>query len=48
MQLQNFIDQTTDWLTKVEDTLLSCAHNLNPEALNKVKVSVEENEYISF
>ncbi|XP_068533202.1 nesprin-1 isoform X7 [Anas acuta] len=37
MQLQNFIDQTTDWLTKVEDTLLSCAHNLNPEALNKVK-----------
>lgn len=45
MQLQKFIDQMTDWLTKVEETLLSCAHNLNPEALNKVKVGAEENDY---
>lgn len=45
MQLQKFIDQMTDWLTKVEETLLNCAHNLNPEALNKVKVGAEENEY---
>lgn len=45
MQLQKFIDQMTDWLTKVEQTLLSCAHNLNPEALNKVKVGAEENDY---
>ncbi|XP_010119459.1 PREDICTED: nesprin-1-like, partial [Chlamydotis macqueenii] len=37
MQLQKFIDQMTDWLTKVEETLLSCAHSLDPEALNKVK-----------
>ncbi|XP_059684163.1 nesprin-1-like [Gavia stellata] len=37
MQLQKFIDQMTDWLTKVEETLLSCARNLDPEALNKVK-----------
>lgn len=47
MQLQKLIDQITDWLTKVEETLLSCAHNLDPEALNKVKVSVEENKYVS-
>ncbi|XP_010140551.1 PREDICTED: nesprin-1-like, partial [Buceros rhinoceros silvestris] len=38
MQLQKLIDQMTDWLTKVEETLLSCAHNLDPEALNKVKL----------
>ncbi|KAM6272871.1 nesprin-1 isoform 2-T2 [Spheniscus humboldti] len=37
MQLQKFIDQMTDWLTKAEETLLSCACNLDPEALNKVK-----------
>lgn len=45
MQLQKFIDQMTDWLTEVEETLLSCAHSLDPKALNKVKVSAEENEY---
>lgn len=45
MQLQKLIDQMTDWLTKVEETLLSCARNLDPEALNKVKVGAEENEY---
>jgi len=45
MQLQKFIDRMTDWLTKVEETLLSCARNLDPEALNKVKVSAEEHEY---
>lgn len=43
MQLQKLIDQMTDWLTKVEETLLSCARNLDPEALNKVKVGAEEN-----
>ncbi|XP_025939722.1 nesprin-1-like [Apteryx rowi] len=37
MQLQKLINQMTDWLTTVEETLLSCAPNLNPEALNKVK-----------
>lgn len=45
MQLQKFIDQMTDWLTEVEETLLRCARNLDPDALNKVKVSAEENEY---
>ncbi|XP_010018863.1 PREDICTED: nesprin-1-like, partial [Nestor notabilis] len=37
MQLQKFIDQMTEWLTEVEETLLCCARNLDPEALNKVK-----------
>ncbi|KAM6126873.1 nesprin-1-like [Pterocles gutturalis] len=37
MQLQKCIDQMTDWLTKAEETVLSCARNLDPEALNKVK-----------
>lgn len=46
MQLQKFIDQMTDWLTKAEETLLSCACNLDPEALNKVKVGAEANEYV--
>lgn len=47
MQLQKLIGQMTDWLTQVEETLLSCARNLDPEALNKLKVSAEENQYIS-
>lgn len=42
MQLQKLIGQMTDWLTQVEETLLSCARSLDPEALNKLKVSVEE------
>ncbi|KAF2974410.1 hypothetical protein EK904_009970 [Melospiza melodia maxima] len=37
MQLQKLIGQMTDWLTQVEETLLSCARNLDPEALNKLK-----------
>lgn len=44
MELQRFIDQMTDWLAKVEETLLSCARNLDSEALNKVKVGAEKNE----
>lgn len=45
MQLQKLVGQMTDWLTQVEETLLSCARNLDPEALNKLKVSAEENQY---
>lgn len=42
MELQKFIDQMTEWLAKVEETLLSCARNLDPETLNKVKVGAEK------
>lgn len=42
MELQRFIDRMTDWLAKVEETLLSCARNLDPEALKKVKVGAEK------
>lgn len=45
MLLQKLIGQLTDWLTQVEKTLLSCARNLDPESLNKLKVSAEENQY---
>lgn len=48
MQLQKFIDKMTHWLTETEETLLRCSRNLDPEALNLVKVCAEENEYTFF
>lgn len=41
MQLQKFIDQMTDWVTEVEESLLNCAYKQGPESLKKVKVSVK-------
>lgn len=48
MQLQKFIDKMTHWLIETEETLLRCSRNLDPEALNLVKVSAEENEHTFF
>lgn len=41
MQLQNFINQTEDWLIKMEESLLSCSYSQEPSSLSAVKVSTK-------
>ncbi|KAH0622390.1 hypothetical protein JD844_024656, partial [Phrynosoma platyrhinos] len=36
-QLHNFVTQMEDWLTKMEESLLSCAHSQDPSGLSTVK-----------
>ncbi|KAM7172376.1 nesprin-1 isoform 3-T4 [Macrochelys suwanniensis] len=42
MQILKFIDHMTDWLTKVEESLLNCACNQDPKTLGKVKETQKE------
>lgn len=46
MQLQNFINQTEDWLIKTEESLLSCANSQDPSTLNTVKVGTKSVNFI--
>ncbi|XP_078239370.1 nesprin-1 isoform X9 [Pogona vitticeps] len=37
LQLHNFVTEMEDWLTKTEESLLSCVHSQDPSSLNTVK-----------